>query len=72
MPPPARTPASSRRWRPRFEDIGADLLAAEAWRSAANLSQRSGRGVPAADARRRVDTLLDGCGRPCSPALAPP
>jgi DNA-binding NarL/FixJ family response regulator len=55
-----------------FEDIGADLLAAEAWRSAANLSQRSGRGVPAADARRRLDTLLDACGRPCSPALAPP
>jgi DNA-binding NarL/FixJ family response regulator len=55
-----------------FEDIGADLLAAEVWRSAANLLQRSGRGVPAADARRRVDTLLDRCGRPCSPALAPP
>ena len=55
-----------------FEDIGADLLAAEAWRSAANLCQRSGPGRPG---RRRPPPgrpLLDRCGRPCSPGLAPP
>ena len=54
-----------------FEDLGADLVAAEVWRSVANLARRSGRGVSAADARRRGDALLDRCGHPCSPALAP-
>jgi ATP/maltotriose-dependent transcriptional regulator MalT len=55
-----------------FEEIGADLLAAEAWRAAEALCQRAGRGVPAADARRRADGLIERCGNPCSPAFAPP
>ena len=55
-----------------FERLGCDLLAAEAWRAAEVLFQGAGRGVPAADARRRADDLLGRCGSPCSPALARP
>ncbi|MGH9214159.1 MAG: LuxR C-terminal-related transcriptional regulator [Acidimicrobiales bacterium] len=54
-----------------FEDQGADLVAAEAYRSAANAYQRAGRGASASTAARRVDELLERCGRPSSPALEP-
>ena len=55
-----------------FEAVGADLVAAEVWRSSSNLARRSGRGVTAADAGRRSDALLGRCGRPWSPVLARP
>ena len=54
-----------------FEDLGADLLAAESHRSAANAYRRQGRGALAASAVRRVDELLRRCGSPRSPALEP-
>jgi DNA-binding CsgD family transcriptional regulator len=54
-----------------FEDIGADLLAAEAWRSATNAHRRSGHGARASAAARTVDELLEGCGGPWSPAMEP-
>src|SRR5690606_8988293 len=52
-----------------FEGLGADLLAAEAHRSAANAYRRKGRGASAAAAARRSDDLLGRCGFPVSPAL---
>ncbi|HET6952639.1 MAG TPA: LuxR family transcriptional regulator [Acidimicrobiales bacterium] len=55
-----------------LEDQGADLLAAEALRAAVNAYRRAGRGMPAATSARRVEELLDRCGHPSSPALAPP
>jgi DNA-binding CsgD family transcriptional regulator len=54
-----------------FEELGADLLAAEAHRSAANAFRRQGRGASASAAARRVDELLGRCGNPSSPALDP-
>ena len=54
-----------------LEDLGSDLVAAEAWRAAGNLRQRAGSGALAAEAHRRADTLLASAGRPRSPALAP-
>ena len=54
-----------------LEAIGADLLAAEAHRSAANLYRRQGLGAAAATAARRVEELLARCGRPSSPGLEP-
>jgi DNA-binding CsgD family transcriptional regulator len=54
-----------------FEELGADLLAAEALRSAANAYRRHGRGASASSAGRRVDELLERCDTPQSPALEP-
>jgi DNA-binding CsgD family transcriptional regulator len=55
-----------------FEELGADLLAAEAHRSAANAYRRLGRGGSAGTAARRVDELLEACDGPRSPALESP
>jgi DNA-binding CsgD family transcriptional regulator/tetratricopeptide (TPR) repeat protein len=55
----------------KFEAVGADLLAAEAARSAANAHQRSGRGASASTAAARAEALLVRCGHPRSPALEP-
>jgi len=52
-----------------FEELGADLLAAEAHRAAENAHRRQGRGASASVAARRVDELLRRCGNPRSPAL---
>jgi DNA-binding NarL/FixJ family response regulator len=54
-----------------MEALGADLVAAEVLRAASNLFRRAERGAPAAAAARRVDDLLDACGRPASPCLEP-
>jgi DNA-binding NarL/FixJ family response regulator len=54
-----------------FEELGADLLAAEAQRAAENAHRRQGRGASASVAARRVDELLRRCGNPPSPALEP-
>jgi DNA-binding CsgD family transcriptional regulator/tetratricopeptide (TPR) repeat protein len=54
-----------------FEDTGADLVAAEAHRSAANAYRRQGRGGSGAAQARRADELLARCGGPRSPALEP-
>jgi DNA-binding CsgD family transcriptional regulator len=54
-----------------FEDLGADLLAAEAHRAAENAHRRRGRGGSASVSARRVDELLRRCGYPRSPALEP-
>jgi DNA-binding CsgD family transcriptional regulator len=54
-----------------LEELGADLVAAEALRSAANAYRQAGRGASASAATRRVEELLDRCGRPSSPALEP-
>lgn len=54
-----------------MEDMGHDLLAAEALRSAANAYRRQGFGASASAAARRVDELLARCGHPASPALEP-
>ena len=54
-----------------FEEHGADLLAAEAHRSAANAYRRQGRGASAAAEGRRVDDLLRRGGDACSPGLEP-
>jgi DNA-binding CsgD family transcriptional regulator/tetratricopeptide (TPR) repeat protein len=54
-----------------FETQGADLLAAEAYRSAANAYQRRGRGASASSAARQVEVLLGRAGRPHSPCLEP-
>jgi DNA-binding CsgD family transcriptional regulator len=54
-----------------FEELGADLLAAEAHRAAENAHRRQGRGASASVAARRVDQLLRRCGNPRSPALEP-
>jgi DNA-binding CsgD family transcriptional regulator len=54
-----------------LEREGADLVAAEAARAAANRYRRTGRGVPASTAARRADDLLARCGHPRSPALEP-
>ncbi len=54
-----------------FEVLGADLVAAEAHRSAANVYRRAGRGASAAVADRRVEALLEWCGNPRSPGLEP-
>lgn len=52
-----------------FEQVGADLLAAEAHRSAANAYRRAGRGASASSAARRCEESLHRCGYPRSPAL---
>ncbi len=52
-----------------FEELGADLLAAEAHRAAENAHRRQGRGASASVAARRVGELLRRCGAPRSPAL---
>jgi DNA-binding CsgD family transcriptional regulator len=52
-----------------FGELGADLLAAEAWRAAENAHRREGRGASASVAARRVADLLGRCGYPRSPAL---
>jgi DNA-binding CsgD family transcriptional regulator len=52
-----------------FEDLGADLMAAEAFRGASNAYRRAGRGVLASSTARRGDELLAACGHPSSPAL---
>ena len=52
-----------------FEDLGADLLAAEAHRAAENAHRRQGRGASASVSARRVAELLRRCGNPRSPAL---
>jgi DNA-binding NarL/FixJ family response regulator len=52
-----------------FEELGADLLAAEAHRAAENAHRRQGRGASASVAARRVSELLRRCGAPRSPAL---
>ena len=52
-----------------FEELGADLLAAEAQRAAENAHRRQGRGAAASVAARRVDELLRRCRNPRSPAL---
>ena len=49
--------------------LGADLLAAEAYRSAANALRREGLGASASAAARRAEELLDVCGHPSSSAL---
>jgi DNA-binding NarL/FixJ family response regulator len=54
-----------------FEELGAELMAAEAHRSAANAYRRTGRGASASSAARRVDELLQRCGHPSSPGLEP-
>jgi DNA-binding NarL/FixJ family response regulator len=54
-----------------FEALGADLLAAEAHRSAANAYRRQGRGASAAAEARRVADLLRACDNPWSPAFEP-
>ena len=54
-----------------FEELGADLLAAEAHRSAAAAFRLAGRGVPGTTASRRADELLRRCGGPASPGLEP-
>ena len=54
-----------------LEVLGADLLAAEAQRSASNAYRRAGRGASAAAAARHVDELLARCEGPTSPALEP-
>ena len=54
-----------------LEELGADLLAAEAHRSAANAYRRAGRGASSSAADRRVDELLRRCEAPTSPALEP-
>jgi DNA-binding CsgD family transcriptional regulator len=53
-----------------FEELGADLMAAEAHRSAANAYRRDGLGASAAAEARRVDELVARCDGPWSPALA--
>jgi DNA-binding NarL/FixJ family response regulator len=54
-----------------LEELGADLLAAEAHRSAANAYRRAGRGASSSAAARRADELLRRCEGPTSPALEP-
>jgi DNA-binding NarL/FixJ family response regulator len=55
-----------------FEELGAELLAAEAYRAAENAHRRGGRGGSASVAARRVNELLRRCGNPSSPALELP
>lgn len=52
-----------------LEEHGADLLAAEAHRAAANAHRRAGRGASASAEARRAEELLAECGHPHSPAL---
>jgi DNA-binding CsgD family transcriptional regulator/tetratricopeptide (TPR) repeat protein len=54
-----------------LESVGADLVAAEAWRAAANRYRRRSLGAAAATAARRADELLARCGHPSSPGLEP-
>lgn len=54
-----------------FEKLGADLLAAEACRAAANAYRRMGRGASSSAAAARAEALLVRCGHPRSPALEP-
>jgi DNA-binding CsgD family transcriptional regulator/RecA/RadA recombinase len=54
-----------------FEDLGADLMAAETHRSAHNAYRRTGRGASASSAEGRVTELLARCGPLTSPALEP-
>jgi DNA-binding CsgD family transcriptional regulator len=55
-----------------LEELGADLVAAEAHRSAENAYRRQGRGGSASVAARRVGELLGRCSDPRSPALELP
>jgi DNA-binding CsgD family transcriptional regulator len=52
-----------------LEDLGADLMAAEAFRGASNAYRRLGQGALASSTARRGDELLAACGHPSSPAL---
>jgi DNA-binding NarL/FixJ family response regulator len=52
-----------------LEDLGADLMAAEAFRGASNAYRRAGQGALASSTARRGDELLAACGHPSSPAL---
>ena len=52
-----------------LEDLGADLMAAEAFRGASNAYRRAGQGALASSTARRGDQLLEACGHPSSPAL---
>jgi DNA-binding CsgD family transcriptional regulator len=52
-----------------LDDLGADLMAAEAFRGASNAYRRAGRGVLASSTARRADELLAACGNPASPAM---
>jgi DNA-binding CsgD family transcriptional regulator len=54
-----------------LEEMGCDLRAAEAYRSAANAYRRAGRGASASSVERRVDDLLGRCDNPRPPALEP-
>jgi DNA-binding CsgD family transcriptional regulator/RecA/RadA recombinase len=54
-----------------FEELGADLMAAEAHRAAHNAHRREGRGASASAAERRVGELLRACGPLSSPGLEP-
>jgi DNA-binding CsgD family transcriptional regulator len=54
-----------------LEELGADLVAAEALRAAANAYRLAGRGVPATAAARRAAELLAACDDPSSPGLEP-
>ena len=52
-----------------FEALGADLLAAEVLRSAANAYRREGKGASALAASRQCEQLLQRCGCRVSPGL---
>jgi DNA-binding CsgD family transcriptional regulator len=54
-----------------FEVCGADLLAVEVYRSAANAYRRQGKGASASTLARKVEDLLTSCGNPRSPAMEP-
>jgi DNA-binding CsgD family transcriptional regulator len=54
-----------------FEACGADLLAIEVHRAAANAYHRQGKGASASTSARKVDELLTTCGNPRSPAMEP-
>jgi hypothetical protein len=53
----------------RFEALGADLLAAEAWTEAGAVHHAGGRAAPAAVAGRRAQACLDRCEGAWTPAL---
>lgn len=53
----------------QFEALGAELLAAEAHRAAANRYRQRGHGARGEACARRVGELLERCGRPVSPAM---
>jgi ATP/maltotriose-dependent transcriptional regulator MalT len=55
----------------RFEGLGADLLAAEAWTEASAVHRSGGRGPEASVAGRRAHASLDRCEGARTPALIP-